>query len=309
VKIFLSYRREDSAAITGRIYDRLVAKFGRDSVFIDVDAVPLGVDFRHHIREAVRRCQVFLAVIDKTWNALEENKQRRLENPGDFVRLELETALENDIPIIPILIGQTPMPKAGELPPSLELLAYRNAARLDLGVDFQVHMERLTRHLTILRETPPKTAPGEESLSESAIDEAQDVTAKPPLPLSGTAGDVDFALGNEGRRLTGATGGWLALIVESAGKRFGPLLFDASQDRRIIIGRHETCDLQLPDELRASRKHAMILYDCQYGWVLQDLHSANGVFLNGNRTREAGLKVGDRIRIGASEIVIDLLTP
>ena len=75
-KIFLSYRRQDSASEAGRIYDRLRAHFGPDSVFIDVNSVPLGVDFQEHIESVLRDCDVFLAVIGPDW-AGQINTSRR----------------------------------------------------------------------------------------------------------------------------------------------------------------------------------------------------------------------------------------
>ena len=93
-KIFISYRREDSIGIAGRIYDRLCLKFGRESVFMDVDAIPLGVDFRQHLTDAVGQCDILLAVIGERWLTIADHGHRRLDNPADFVRIEIETALQ-----------------------------------------------------------------------------------------------------------------------------------------------------------------------------------------------------------------------
>jgi TIR domain len=84
-KIFLSYRRQDSAGVAGRIYDRLRAHFGDDAVFLDIDSVPFGVDFQEHIDAAVGQCNVFLAVIGTKWTG-QTDAHRRLEDPRDFVR-------------------------------------------------------------------------------------------------------------------------------------------------------------------------------------------------------------------------------
>ena len=91
-KIFISYRRQDSAAMTGRIYDRLRLHFGDDAVFMDIDNIPFGVNFRKHIDSAVSNCDVVLAVIGTKW-AGETDARRRLDNPRDFIRIELESAL------------------------------------------------------------------------------------------------------------------------------------------------------------------------------------------------------------------------
>ncbi|MEL7349831.1 MAG: TIR domain-containing protein [Cyanobacteria bacterium P01_A01_bin.116] len=87
--IFISYRRSDTIGHTGRMYDRLVAEFGREHVFKDVDDIPLGVDFAEHLDKAVSQCQVVIVVIGKTWTTVvDEDGNRRLDSPDDFVRIE-----------------------------------------------------------------------------------------------------------------------------------------------------------------------------------------------------------------------------
>ena len=143
-KIFLSYRREDSAGVAGRIYDRLRAHFGPDSVFIDVDSVPSGVDFPEYIESVLSHCDVFLAVIGPDW-AGQINTGRRIDNPEDWVRIEIEAALKQDLPVIPVLIDHTGMPSKADLPPSLVRLVRRNAVRVDQERDFHHHVDRLIR--------------------------------------------------------------------------------------------------------------------------------------------------------------------
>ena len=90
-RIFISYRREDSPDVTGRIYDRLVEHFGEKTIFKDVDSIPLGVNFKKYIDEEVGKCQVFLAVIGRDWLSVsDEEGKRRLTNRNDYVRLEIE---------------------------------------------------------------------------------------------------------------------------------------------------------------------------------------------------------------------------
>jgi hypothetical protein len=144
-KIFISYRRDDVAAIAGRILDHLRSNFGRDAVFMDIDTIPLGVDFRNHISQEINQCDVVLAIIGQLWIDGGLNGKRRIDDPADFVRIELESALARSVPIIPVLIGQATMPSASDLPPSLADLAYRNAIHVDPGLDFQNHIERLIR--------------------------------------------------------------------------------------------------------------------------------------------------------------------
>jgi hypothetical protein len=150
--IFISYRREDSIDATGRLADRLVARFGRERVFIDVDSMPLGVDFRQHLSTAVGRCRVLLAVIADRWLDCSHDSgphkgRRRLDDPADFVRIEIEAALQRDIPVIPVLVGSARVPAPEALPPSLEALSYRHGAEVRPGRDFNGHVEHLLRSL------------------------------------------------------------------------------------------------------------------------------------------------------------------
>ena len=117
-KVFISYRREDTAALAGRIYDRLSLHFGRASVFMDIDTIPFGVDFRQHINEVVSQCDVLLALIGDRWAGVLPDGERRLDDPADFVRMEIETALNRGILVVPLLIGRVSMPSTTELPPS-----------------------------------------------------------------------------------------------------------------------------------------------------------------------------------------------
>jgi formylglycine-generating enzyme required for sulfatase activity len=142
--IFISYRRVDSSDVTGRIYDRLVTAFDRNSVFKDVDSIPFGVDFREHLDQAVSQCQVCLVVVGRTWlEAQDEAGRRRLDSTQDFVRIEIESALKRKIPVIPVLVGGASMPGPEQLPPSLEPLAYRNGAQVRSDPDFHRDMDRL----------------------------------------------------------------------------------------------------------------------------------------------------------------------
>jgi hypothetical protein len=126
--IFISYRREDSSDFAGRLYDRLAARFGEGQVFMDVDTIELGVDFGEAINRAVAACKVLLAVIGPGWLAsVDERGRRRLDNPDDFVRLEIEAALARDVRVIPILAQGAVMPGRDDLPESLAGLARRNA--------------------------------------------------------------------------------------------------------------------------------------------------------------------------------------
>jgi hypothetical protein len=146
-RVFISYRREDSAAFAGRVHDSLEREFGRDALFIDVDTVRLGVDFVRVLRDEVAKCDVLLAVIGPNWlNARDEEGNRRLDDPNDFPRVEIAAALQRDIPVIPILFDGAKIPKADQLPKDLEGLARRNA--LDVrNASFRSDIDRLIREL------------------------------------------------------------------------------------------------------------------------------------------------------------------
>ena len=126
--IFISYRRDDSSAYAGRIYDRLVSHFGESNVFMDVDGLKPGDDFIDVLQKTVGSCDVLIAVIGRNWLSMQDQAgHKRLTDPEDFVRLEIGTALERGIRVIPALVGGALMPKTEELPDSLAKLARRQA--------------------------------------------------------------------------------------------------------------------------------------------------------------------------------------
>lgn len=127
IRVFIGYRRDDSAGHAGRLHDRLESEFGRDLLFMDVDAIPLGSEFTRVLADALAKCDIFLAIIGPNWiHARDESGQRRLENPGDYVRMEIAAALRRKIPVIPVLLNNTPMPRAEHLPDDLKSLALRH---------------------------------------------------------------------------------------------------------------------------------------------------------------------------------------
>jgi len=128
-QIFISYRRDDSSAWAGRLGDRLSNQFPSNQIFMDVDSVELGEDFVNTIEKTVRSCDVLIAVIGNGWLISRDGK-RRLENSEDYVRIEIATALERDIRLIPVLVDGASMPQPGDLPDDLKALARRNALQL-----------------------------------------------------------------------------------------------------------------------------------------------------------------------------------
>jgi len=178
-KIFLSYRRQDSAGVAGRIYDRLRAHFGPDSVFIDVDSVPLGVDFQEHIESVLNDCGVLLAVIGPHW-AGESDTGRRIDDPEDWVRIEIGAALKRGLPVIPVLIDHIRMPTEADLPPSLARLAKRNAIDVDQGRNFHHHVGQLIEGIQFHLGRVPSAPPTQERPREAA---ARPAVPQPPPPL------------------------------------------------------------------------------------------------------------------------------
>jgi tetratricopeptide (TPR) repeat protein len=130
-KIFINYRRDDSAGTAGRLHDRLVQTFGRKNLFMDVDHIPAGVDFVDYLHSQVAACDVFLAVIGPNWlDAKDDSGRRRFDNPDDFVTIEIAAALARNIRVIPVLVDGARTPKADKLPDSVKPLARRNAVEV-----------------------------------------------------------------------------------------------------------------------------------------------------------------------------------
>jgi len=144
--VFISYRRDDSADVTGRIHERLLRRFAQEVVFKDVDSIPLGIDFRQHLENALSQCRVLIAVIGDRWieSGIPIGK-RRIDDPRDQLRLELEVALGRNIPVIPVLVRKASIPSEEELPSSLRPLAYRNGIQIRPDPDFNADMDRLIK--------------------------------------------------------------------------------------------------------------------------------------------------------------------
>lgn len=151
--IFLSYRRSDSAYIVGVLRDALEAQFGRGSVFLDIDAIPVAVDFENFLGDAIRQCRVVIAIIGDAWLRIANDKGKDVPEQ-DFVRLELEVAMTHQIPIIPVLVGTATLPSEEILPVSLRQLRRLNATQLRPGRDTKLDLLHL---LAQLRRFRPKT--------------------------------------------------------------------------------------------------------------------------------------------------------
>jgi hypothetical protein len=148
--VFISYRREDSPGYARLIYERLSAKLKTTDVFFDVDNIQPGVDFVEALTKSVAACDVLVAVIGKNWtSSLDKNNQRRLEDPKDFVRIEIETALDRAVRVIPVLVEGATMPSPEDLPINIKKLARRQAIEIS-HTQFNSDVERLTRALSFL---------------------------------------------------------------------------------------------------------------------------------------------------------------
>jgi len=184
-RIFISYRRDDSAAHAGRLYDRLEGHFGQGQVFMDVDAIKPGLDFVEVVQEAVSVCDGLVAVIGKEWlHVSNPAGGRRLEDPDDMVRLEIATALGRGIRVIPVLVQGAQMPRGNDLPEVLKPLASRNALEVsDAG--FRADVERLIEALE---------APRPERLTDTVFVEPAQLTSSTFVGRDREMGELNKAL-------------------------------------------------------------------------------------------------------------------
>jgi TIR domain-containing protein len=189
--IFLNYRREESQWVAGRLHDRLAAVFGQDRIFTDVDSIGPGQDFTKVLEDAVGNCRVLLAIIGRSWtDALDEAGRRRLENPHDWVRFEIESALSRKgVLVIPVLTDNAPMPRAEELPGELAQLSMRQAVKISAD-GFARDVEDLIDYLKKIidppaAQQPPITQPPQQQPSHHP----QGTPYRPPVvtpPVPGT---------------------------------------------------------------------------------------------------------------------------
>ena len=129
--IFISYRREDAGAEALNLFDALTHKYGSQAIFMDIDGIPLGVDFREYLKTNLAGCRVLLAVIGKSWlTLLDDNGHLRLNDPTDFVRFEIAAALKSEIDVIPVLVQGAAMPQSSALPEEVKSLCFRNGTKL-----------------------------------------------------------------------------------------------------------------------------------------------------------------------------------
>lgn len=180
IRVFVSYRRDDTAGHAGRLYDGLVARLGSEAhVFMDVDDIEPGVDFTEVLHDAVSSCDVMLALIGPRWSVASAiDGSRRLDDPSDYLVNEIGTALERNVRVIPILIDNASMPALPELPDRLKSLVRRNAMWLRTTTwrpDFESIFEVLD-HI--------RTPPAPEAAESSSVPPAPTVPVATPPPVS-----------------------------------------------------------------------------------------------------------------------------
>jgi hypothetical protein len=183
--IFISYRRDDTEGEAGRLFDDLSRTYGDASVFMDVAGINPGIDFRKAIDDNVATCGVLLAMIGPSWVSMTNNSgQRRIDDPNDFVRLEIASALARDIAVIPVLVHDAKMPRPDDLPDNLKNLAYRNSVEItharwnsDVALLTKALGQYVTSssytstepvHATVPIQLPPPNAPAHRAASVSS---------------------------------------------------------------------------------------------------------------------------------------------
>ena len=239
-QIFISYRRQDASYPAGRLYDNLHNRFPKNEIFMDVDSLKPGIDFVQTIEERVGACDVLVAVIGKHWlSAADEESRRRLDNPEDYVRVEVGTALKRGVRVIPVLVEGASMPQASQLPEDLKPLARRNA--LSVSHDrFRADSERLIDSVGEVLEAARVERPAREPEGQQPRDRApgQD---KPEAPQGMGAGPG--APASDRTPLKGATanlkGPRRLLVVIGIGVvvcLLGVGLFKATRPQPVSIG-------------------------------------------------------------------------
>ena len=152
-RIFISYRRDDAAGEAGRLADHLLRRFGAERVFLDIETIEPGTDFVQVLQRSLQETAAVLVVIGRRWLDLTNAAGvRRLDDPSDFVRLEVEAALGRGVPVVPVLVQGAALPRAEDLPEPLEPLVRRQTATLD-HAEFHADAERLCDRLAPLVES------------------------------------------------------------------------------------------------------------------------------------------------------------
>lgn len=144
--VFISYRRSDSADISGRIYDHLTNSLGEANIFKDVYSIPLGVNFKEYITKEISKADVLIAIMGQSWLGQDKSGSRIMDKL-DFVRLEMISAFESNIPVIPVFVSNSKMPSEKELPKELKQLIYINGIKVRIDPDFENDINKLIKSI------------------------------------------------------------------------------------------------------------------------------------------------------------------
>jgi len=148
--IFICYRRKDTEETVGRLYEHLIRRFGKNSVFKDVNAILAGLDYRKELASALDRCRIVLAMIGPDWEK-DATGARAIDQSRDYVHVEIASALKRGVPLIPVLLERRPaLPAQSDLPPELHDLVYRQCLHLRPDPDFENDLERLIENIEAL---------------------------------------------------------------------------------------------------------------------------------------------------------------
>ena len=149
-KIFISYRRDDSRYQARMIYEAFLRRMPRENVFMDIDTIPLGVNFVKVLEGWVEQCEVLLVLMGVGWANSTDPKtgKRRLDNPKDFVRVEIRGALTRDIPVVPVMLDGAEIPDEAQLPDDIKGLLSRNAEFVEYR-NFDADVQRLLKKLGV----------------------------------------------------------------------------------------------------------------------------------------------------------------
>jgi TIR domain len=200
-QIFVSYRRDDSPGTTGRLFDRLRQRFTRSRIFMDIDAIEPGEDFLKKIEQAVASCEVLIAVVGTRWLRLSDGDGKsRLDNPQDFVRLEIVTALRRGIRVIPVLVDGASMPSSRDLPEEFEPLTRRQAlelshTRFNTDADRLIEaIDRALKQAKAQRDAPPQAGMESDPIEASRSSEVQSEASSKKRQTNGRTRHVPIRL-------------------------------------------------------------------------------------------------------------------
>jgi len=237
--IFVSYRRDDSESTAGRIYDRLVQRFDKDSVLIDVDSIVPGFDFREYINGFLDRCDIMAAIVGREWAGPQKRRgPSRIDEESDWVRIEIEAALKRNIPLIPVLVNGADMPKPSKLPDAIRPFAFRQALVVRNGRDFHSNVDYLIKSIESISPQSISKRTADETVAATAPLAVAPARAKSaPHPASTSAKPNAIVSGERDRHLFGPgpkrllaldAGGLRAIISIAFLERLENVLAEAS---------------------------------------------------------------------------------